>query len=499
MSTPPNPPLPPLPPLEPPPPHVGPPITVTVTDVTDQEVDPRQKSKLSSLGVEDSNIISDIIIAALFALAKIVEPLIRVAASVFDAFLTGLSEFFFAAQGQRDLGFYTLCAALMKDLTGIEVDGAQLAADFKNNGRLKAMQDLGGGLINALASEFAGVPQSTGPTAFVIEPGKGIGGLPDKPLTPEGGMDAARALMGFMTSFAIREGNTDILADYLPYGIGRWFKDFAEDFSKNVGIGRLARVAFRPLFQIMVGTPMTWAINKQYRPTLLSPAEAVRAYNGQQITHDQFVEELARHGYDSNRATALLNQRERNLNTKELQLLRLLGRMNDQDVLNHLQRQGYDLFDATNIMVVWDFELARESSIKAADKFIQSYLAGDLTGAELDLALTNTSQGQSGALLLSDAEVSTLRGIAFDLKAFPRRRISAAQMLVALENQTVDILAYEDYLRQRGYPQDDIDILGIDALILVKQKEAAAAKKAAKTKTTTPPAPPTAPPTAPTT
>jgi hypothetical protein len=465
----------------------------------DHEVDPRQAEKLSMLGVADSGIIERIVVALLSGLAKLAAPIIALAASVFDSFLTGLSEFFFDAQGQRGEGFYLLCAAIMKDLTGIDVDGAKLAADFKANGRLSAMQDLGGSLINVLASEFAGEAQGQGPGGFTVTKGDGIGGLPAKGLTPAGGVDAARALMGFMTSFAIREGNTDILADYLPWGLGRWFKDFAEDFSKNVGLGRLARVAFRPLFATMVGVPLQWALNQQYRPTLLSPEEAFRGFLAGTLSNDEFLEEMSRHGYSDTRRGVLTVMHSKPYPTNDIKILRLLGTLDDASVIENLKRSGFDQFTATNILKAWDSEAFREASLTAARHFVQTFLAGDITGDELRGAITNVGGLSTGSLLLSDSEVRALTSLATEEGAFPRKRISPAQMKQALIDGTVDILEYEDYLTVRGYPARDVNILGIEALIAAKQhdaakkkQEAAAAAKAAAAANKIPPPTPTA-------
>jgi hypothetical protein len=461
------------------------------------EIDPAQKAKLNVAGIDASGIIERIVVAALSGLARLAAPIIALAASVFDAFLAGLSEFFFDAQGQRNEGFYTLCAALMKDLTGIEVDGAKLFADFQTNGRLSAMVDLGGGLINAFASEFVGQKQNVGPGGFTITPGDGVGGLPTAQLTPAGGVDAARALMGFMTSFAIREGNTDIFADFLPYGLGRFFKDFAEDFSKNIGIGRLARVGFSPLFKTLVGDPLQWALNIQYRPTLLSAQQAVRAWVTDRYTTDQFRTEMQMHGYSDARIDILAAQKEKSLGLKDIQLLRALGKFDDQDVMEHLKALGYDQFDAANIVVVWDNELFRQASLNAAHHFVAQFVAGDMSGDDLKAALNAGTSGQTGTLLLTQPEIDAITGLANELKAFPRRRITGTQMVTAMEEGLVTIQDYEAYLTERGYPQDDVNILGLLALIAAKDKASKAAKAAApKTPTATPPATP-APPTTP--
>jgi len=99
------------------------------------------------------------------------------------------------------------------------------------------MQATGAAFVDLLASEFAGVTQTDEGGVFKVAKGTGIGGLPNVPLTPEGGMNAARAFLGFAMSFAVREGNTDFFASLIPFGIGEGYKAFAEDLSKSLGLG----------------------------------------------------------------------------------------------------------------------------------------------------------------------------------------------------------------------------------------------------------------------
>lgn len=470
--------LPPCPPI--------PPIHVDVTDVAQQEIDPANFAKLQASGWAAANFIEKYIVEAFALLFKLLGPLITIASGVFDEFLSALGEYFFAAQGQRNPAFYKLCAALMKDLTGIDTDGDKLASDFAANGRLSAMEELGGSLFNALAAEFTGVTQTNGGGGFEIAPGDGVGGLPVKTLTPEQGMQGARALMGFVTSFAVREGNTDILADFLPYGVGKFFKDFAEDFSKSLGIGRLARIGFRPLFQTMIAVPLQWALNIQYRPTQLDAAQILKAHNAGILSAADMNAALQKHGYSDQYIQLLLADSIRQLPIGDIQTLRAIGTFDDNDAGVELGRLGYSQGDVPNILKMWDIEPARKASLHAANKFIQDFLAGDMTADELSSALTGTGALGIGKLLLTDGESRALLGLAGNLKSFPRKHLAVGQLTTALEEGTIDISEFEAALNAQGYDLDAVTILGTTALI--KQKKL---KAAATPKTPTPIIPPT--------
>ena len=472
-----------------------PPMSIDVVGVADQELDPSNWAQLGAAGIRASGIIEHIIATLITGLANLVGPLIAIAASLFDSFLADLGKFFIYAQGQRGAGYYQLVGELMTDLTGIETDGAELYKDFSTGGRLAAMQALGAGLINALASEFAGETQVDSGQAWKVSPGSGIGGLPDVALSPEGGIDAMRAFMGFATSFAVREGNTDLLADYLPYGLGHWFKDFAEDFSKNVGLGRLGRVVFRPLLQIMAATPATWALNKQYRPKLLSSTEAVHGWITGRITAAEMQEQLARDGYSDANMGIVQDLLQSKPTIQQLELLRVTGDLTDTDEATWLQRLGYTQEVIDIIRKARDYAPARQASLHAGQHFVIEYLTGIITGDQLHEALAGFGALGQGKLLLTPDEIAHLESVAGALAAYPRRTLTPAQLLQAYIDSTITLQEYEDGLSARGYSQADVTILGIDALIKAKQveqaaekKAVAAAKQAASSSTTTSPA-----------
>lgn len=464
-----------------------PPIHVDVTDVAQQEIDPANFAKLQASGWAAANFIEKYIVEAFALLFKLLGPLITIGSSVFDEFLSAIGQFFFAAQGQRNPQFYKLCAALMEDLTGIATDGDKLATDFAANGRLSAMEELGGSLFNALAAEFTGVTQagSTGP--FQIAPGGGVGGLPVKTLTPEQGMDGARALMGFVTSFAVREGNTDILADFLPYGVGKFFKDFAEDFSKSLGIGRLARIGFKPLFQTLIAVPLQWALNIQYTPTQLNPREIMKAYNAGLLSNADMRSAMQRHGYSEAYIQILIQDSYKGLELTDIQTLRATGGMSDADATSALQTAGFSPSTVTLILKTWDVEPARKASLAAAHKFISEFIAGDLTSDQFNSAIDGVTAFGEGTLLLSDSEVRALKGLASNVAALPRKHLSVAQLTTGLEEGLLDISEFESALTQFGYNLDAVTILGTTALIKQKKLKSSAPPSAPTPASSTPP------------
>src|SRR5438445_7338393 len=250
---------------------ISPPISVDVAGVAAQEIDPTQAARLSSRGFAKGGLIERAVVAQASSAWNLIGGIFSLATDAYNLFFALAAKFFFFAQGQRTEGYYQFIAALMTDLTGIDVDGAKLFRDFQSKGRVASMTAIGAALFNALASESAGIEQADSGSAWKVSPGAGVGGLPVHDFKPGEGVKAAEAMLGFATSFAVREGNTDALAEFLNikgWNFGAAFKDFAEDFSKSLGFSRLLRIAIRPLFQIMVALPLQYDLHREYRPTL---------------------------------------------------------------------------------------------------------------------------------------------------------------------------------------------------------------------------------------
>ncbi len=484
-------------PTDQPPLPAGPPIRVTVTDIADKELDPKQEEKLRAVGRKEAGepqgwwgaFWASIVDGFLWVFGSF--------AGIADKLFSILARAFLAAQGEKNPAFYELTAALITDLTGVQVSATEIIDAFQQRGRVAAMRKVGGGLFDALSGEFAGVEQKAVEEGFTEAKGTGIGGLPDTKLSPKQGVEAARAFLGFAMSFAVREGNTDMLAEIIPsiwgYAPGLAFKDFAEDFSKSLGIGRLLRLVMRPLINTMVGIPMTWALNEQYRPTGLSPGDATRAWLSRHISADELREGLARAGYSEDKISALIQQHLRELTLVQMKTLNIAGKLLDDDLDLMLGRLGFHPDDTARWREAEDLFEVRRFSVARANKFMEDFLAGEISLDEMKDALL--SKGIGGTrLLLSQPEVDTFISIATHVASFPRVNLTLAQMHKAFISGIVDITEWDDFLTRRGYSADNRKILTLQLLMDAgKQAEAdklkadRAAAKAAKSQ----PPPPT--------
>lgn len=463
------------------------PTNVNIGDFGKQEIDPKIFSELWHAGTDASGLLPKWIVQIVTGIIQCIKLAIGLYIEILDGVLSLLADYFQAAQGNSNPAFYALVAKLLTDLTGIDVDGGRLITDFQKRGRLAAMQEIGGSLVDALTSEFAGVFQSDQGGVFTTARGAGIAGLPDVQLSPEQGMNAARAFMGFALSFAVREGNTDFFADSLPFGIGHAFKDITEDMSKNIGLGRLVRLAMKPIFQNLIATPMTWAFNKQYRPTLLGIGETIRAFNNGLFSGEQLVEELSRHGLSTERQNALQAFHTKYPAEHDLFLLELGNKLPHSEHINVLRRIGYNDETAQQLFDAEGLHLKRQLSMRLAETLVHPLLLGTIDLAAYESVLNRFT--------LTDQEKQDLVGFASELLSHPRKRLTFAQITAAFVDGIVAVDQVAEFLHTEGYREDDISILLQLDLFKLKAAHAKAAAAAAKAAGKKKPPAPTTPPT----
>src|SRR6266571_3822583 len=413
-----------------------PPTDVTVTDVVDHEVDPRQKAKLEALGQKDAGWFGNLWAHYWASFVRGATTVVAEFADSIDQVLAFMGQFFVAAQGEKAPHFWDFAAVILEDLTGVPVDKAELQKAAHGSGRLKAMEIFGGDLYDLLEKEFA-------PAGGDLEAGDA---------------GPAKTFLGFLMNFAIRQGNVELLTEMLPEEcrVGEGFRAYGELMAKNLGLGRLARRALQPLIQIRVSDPLMYLLQERYRPKRIGPTPAIKKFFRTPDFETQMRKELAQEGFTDARIDDLITD------------LRPL--LSERQLIEHSYRFGD---------VGGGGESGAVSGLRG--KLAQRGFSSDDIQTMIEVSRPVLEKGEVGLLFANqkideptalgylqllgyDATTAQLVLRAHSLQHAHTRRLGLAELKRAFHDAVIDLLELKAHLSADGYSDDDIQIIVLDLL-----------------------------------
>jgi len=384
-----------------------------------------------------------------------------------------LSQF----QGRSTLGFAQLVRRALEDTLGVSVPPIP-AAGGSVQGQVTAMQATGGALVDLLKQEF-------------------LGGGSD--LTPDGGLKAVEAFMGFAMAFAVREGNvafwTELLNGLKPGGVSidlNGIREMNVAMARNIGLGRLARLVLRPLIQVLAVTPATWKLNQDYRPTRLKEADLLRLDRQMGLTPGQYKSEMQLLGYRDADIDALRNELLHEMTPEQWTYQIGAGKEARDHAQEILVALGYTSKEADDQLTVQSLIRIDKHYRVLLDYVIQGIRDGYLTTQQAigiqtgissspDVVMlpdTETVGGLIGGLPLSDQEKHVIASVIRTIAQVPRSRLTPAELSTALEGGFLDPGLYTQQLRLHGYDILEQQILIEEALLkLTTGKTTAKAKE----------------------
>jgi hypothetical protein len=385
----------------------------------------------------------------------------------FDLLLSLIVPFLTASQGEKTDGFYALVAQLLNDLLGVEVAGDDLSNAQNNRGRIGAMQQVGGDLFTALANEFIGNQPNAGA-------GNGPGGLPGVPgaqLTPEQGVNAAKAFIGFLLSFSVRQGNVAVFSDALSFHLLAQIREYGEMMAKNLGLSRLGRRALQPFVQTLIATPLQQALNQQYRPHVMDAKQIASAFIRGDIDRSDYAKRLTLLGFTDGDINLLISDTYTRLRLEDVFILHENGIVTDDDLNKRVAALGFNSFDTPLLLQARMFSSiagVQREYVKAAISDLQHGVIAQSV-FESDVDSTNLPKEEKRWYKILGENRASGRRKALSLGFLKRAYLDAS---ITLEEYLAHALAL-------GYSQDDVDILEVELLFDQKKQAALAATKAA--------------------
>jgi hypothetical protein len=391
-------------------------------------------------------------------IAVIVDPIARVVLGGLDELRIGLDPI-----------FSNLAVSVLGELMGAELDAGMMPTGSNFSAHLQRADKLGGVFHSLLLSEFAGKSE----------------------LTPEDGVKAAQRFSGLVINFGTATGIIAALGGLFPEIRLEELRQIGEEVAKNLGLGRLHRIAMMPLFHIMMAVPYTWYLNLTLRPTQFAVSELVNPYTGVVMNSTLVHDSLARLGYSDDKIAALIDLHKKRLPFSDLFALHARGILDDAQYAKLCSEQGIPDSDRG-----WweDVELHKQEAVwekEVVSAAADAYRFGNITLDELT-SVANT-------FLHDKAEITLFLMAQQYKRKVPHRSLTVAEIEKFLVQGIFDISDFDDRLGAMGYDAADTAALRLFALETLQldqakaaAKAASAAAKAAKAATrSAPPTPPT--------
>lgn len=333
---------------------------------------------------------------------------------------------------------------------GTDVSGIHASIKKRSNQPLERAREIGPGLVGLLKKEM-----------FFGQSGQ---------LQPS--VQGAETFLGFNVDFSIYSAILGIFGQIESFDLMSEFRELGSNIARNLGLGRLARQAMMPLVKIGIQDPSTWALNKEFHPTMLAETQIVQLYASGDVSSADAHEMLDRLGYNDDLKNKLFTFYEKRFTVAETErLIRWKVWTFDQGVA-YLKSSGYPQATAEAYITATQIARMDAEERQFLTSLRSSFVKGFLTADQFNAHLAN--------LHLAPGEVAVVQGIALAEASIPRKELTVAQTQKAFEENVIDLTELEAELARDGYSPDDVDTLRVLTLLAAQKLDAAQKAKAAK-------------------
>lgn len=346
-----------------------------------------------------------------------------------------------ATEGTDPTSAAELNAAMVADILDIKLDAAQMRDLLLRGAVAEAFEKMGQAVLEGITEKI----------------------LTEKELSPEQGLKSAHRFMGFMTNWVVKEGFQAYILSNLKLPWASDFDGIADELFRSYGLSRHARSALRPWFDTILATPLEWHVNKEFRPRLLAPGEAVRAHLRGGLTLAELKEVLARQGYSDKDIGHLIASIE--LPHSETSLLKLVHykEISQDQALALMKEKGYSEQRAIEIFTALEIGPADSLIDQRKRIWLNAYLDGLVHQGEFENAIDQMPMGER--------EKQAWKDLAAIQRVIPRKKLSLSQMREAFLHGTIDLSEWNKFLRDEGYNDRDAQILTLELLLDLKSEK----------------------------
>lgn len=288
--------------------------------------------------------------------------------------------------------------------------------------------------------------------------------------TPGG--DAAATFAGFGVNFGIQSAIISIIGAFVPETHLDDLRELGVEVAQNLGLGRLMRVALRPLVQTLIATPYQQELNVKYSPNLLALPQLAKAWLSSRLVQDDVMDYLRKQGLPDSQINELIEQTRLRLNAEEWNVLTAIGQQGNDPAAYDDAANGMDDDWIKLRQIYLTGQRLAPAATRVLGEVLNQIKAGFLDSTTLEKYLSKYN--------LPADEVAFWRDAAGELQDVPRRRISEAQMLFLYEASQITDDDVQQWAEAEGFSPTDVQrILTYFRLELIAKSSGVSPAKAA--------------------
>ena len=351
--------------------------------------------------------------------------LVKLGTTLIVKFLSLISKF----RAENQEAFAEISKEALSEMFGADFSEVPINLSQGKDASIAAAQQIGNIVHKRLIDEFGGLT----------------------PVSDEAGAQNARAFSGFAINFGVQNATIGMLCDAVSSHYLEQFRHIGEESARNLGIGRLQRLALSPLLQTMIAKPYQRYLNTQVRPEILGAGELVKAYYRGGMTRDELSTQLARHGYTEVDIQHLIEDHTPRLSVGDLEMLVRWGEMDEQAAVAHLVASGIP--QDTAQLQINSAQYSRRDSIEQETLAI---LKRQFQHRFIDLPTFTSGVDR---LHLSDEEKAALHDQVGNWLETGWKRPSWAEAIKAYHHGACDLTYLQNWLNNEGFDEEDSKIM----------------------------------------
>jgi len=207
--------------------------------------------------------------------------------------------------------------------------------------------------------------------------------LPDPPITPETGLDAAERYLGANIQFQLNAWLLHLIGDIVSLGKLKSLKDLPNAISWSYGLGWLSWLVMGVPFRKTISEPLEKYYNNIYTPELLSVSEALGAWISGKWDWERLRQELRWKGYDDDRIKVLAFLGQRELSDSDLKTLWNEGAISEHEIEQELALRKYGEYERYYLKTLITKARWLKWRDKVLDAAIDVFILGRLSETQL--------------------------------------------------------------------------------------------------------------------